>query len=540
MLYIFVITCSSVVAKKLVDFSNTVHMVTATEPSLLCRRRKSNAAGNKKDVTADSNKDCTNTFRNLALAASPVTGCKAANTLAALAQQAPSTDALLQSLCDSRRNSLALNSSQLLEAEHRQTSSASDQSLVSQPNFRQLLQSAVEPTMTTQKQPPSQAYDSRLDLMLPADEKPLFQTHQAGPPAMTDELADDPLQDVLNWDLPEPTSTPFNTSSYNQAMAYMQDPQVTDQTPFQQQAPVQALYANPINSSSMLGVSPEGAYISSLTPQPYPGQSAQMPVMAAPQLNAPQQAYPSSFAAVRLSIKLFNSTPAQLPSNLRQQLTGWLNCAPASIEGYIRPGCVHLTMTAIMPSQASDAQPAPAHLRRVITQLLDTPQEHVWHNTTMLVQLGNEAAVVHQGQNLKAWSLAAPSGTPAAAAGSVQDPAAATAAAAVRAAAGTATEASINMPCCANLGGLPSRLSVLQCTQPACLIAGQQQLQSVRLEVQGWSRDCKVVCRAGGRHWEVQLRHLSAANQAGSYAIEVRCSSQPLLSCLSGILHDQF
>ena len=493
-----------------------------------CRRRKRNAPSST-DVKADSVKSQgTHTTADQAPATAQATGCRAANSLAALAQQGGSTDALLQSLCKSRSNSLALSSSQLLDSEHRHTSGASDQSLVSQPNFRQLLHSAVAPAMTAQQQACSRVYDGTLDFMLPsAEEKPLYQTlaiPESAPavPAVPEELADDPLQDVLNWDLPEPSSTSFNASSFDQAMAFMQDSPLTDRTPFQQQMPMPASYTGLGNCADTLGVTAEPPYTGTVAGSPYNGQSTQLPIMHAPQLGDPQQAYSSSFAAVRLSIKLFNSTPAQLPDNLRQQLTGWLNRAPAGVEGYIRPGCVHLTMSATIPSQASDAQPTARHLHGVVARLLDTPQDTVWHNTTMLVQLGDQAAVLQKGQVLKAWTLAAKS--QAVAQGCVTGPAATTAAAVVTAAAAAAAEeGSMKASCCDSLAGLPSKLPVLQCSQPACLIAGQLQLQTVRLEVQGWSKDCKVVCRAGGRHWEVQMRPLSIREQ--QQAVEVSCCS---------------
>lgn len=490
-----------------------------------CRRRKRNAPSSTAVKAEIANSQGPHTAADQAPATAQATGCRAANSLAALAQQGGSTDALLQSLCKSRSNSLALSSSQLLDSEHRHTSGASDQSLVSQPNFRQLLHSAVAPAMTAQQQACSRVYDGTLDFMLPsAEEKPLCQTLAIpqSAPAVPEELVDDPLQDVLDWDLPEPSSTPFNASSFDQAMAFMQDSRLTERTPFQQQMPMPASYTGLSNSPGTLGVTADPAYTGTLAGDPYNGQSNQLPIMLAPQLGDPQQAYSSSFAAVRLSIKLFNSTPAQLPDDLRQQLTGWLNCAPAGVEGYIRPGCVHVTMSATVPSQASDAQPTARHLHGVVARLLDTPQDTVWHNTTMLVQLGDQAAVLHQGQVLKAWTLAANS--QAAAQGCVTGPAATTAAAVVTAAAAAAAEeGSVKASCCDSLAGLPSKLPVLQCSQPACLIAGQQQLQTVRLEVQGWSKDCKVVCRAGGRHWEVQMRPLSIREQ--QQAVEVSCCS---------------
>ena len=46
----------------------------------------------------------------------------------------------------------------------------------------------------------------------------------------------------------------------------------------------------------------------------------------------------------RLSLKLFNCTPDQLPAGMRETLTGWLHHTPAFVEGYMRPGCVQITM----------------------------------------------------------------------------------------------------------------------------------------------------------------------------------------------------
>ena len=59
-----------------------------------------------------------------------------------------------------------------------------------------------------------------------------------------------------------------------------------------------------------------------------------------------QHSYEGSNFVTRLSVKVFNCTPQQLPEGLRGMLTGWLNSTPAAAECYIRPGCVHLTMQA--------------------------------------------------------------------------------------------------------------------------------------------------------------------------------------------------
>ncbi len=62
-----------------------------------------------------------------------------------------------------------------------------------------------------------------------------------------------------------------------------------------------------------------------------------------------QHSYEGSNFVTRLSVKVFNCTPQQLPEGLRGMLTGWLNSTPAAAECYIRPGCVHLTMQASTP-----------------------------------------------------------------------------------------------------------------------------------------------------------------------------------------------
>ena len=70
--------------------------------------------------------------------------------------------------------------------------------------------------------------------------------------------------------------------------------------------------------------------------------------------STPLTYHPHHFVS-RLSLKLFNCTPADLPDDLRAQLTGWLKCAPAGAEGYMRPGCVHLTFDALVESAGDTA-----------------------------------------------------------------------------------------------------------------------------------------------------------------------------------------
>ena len=47
-----------------------------------------------------------------------------------------------------------------------------------------------------------------------------------------------------------------------------------------------------------------------------------------------------------MSAKLFNCSPEQLPSDLKANLLAMLQCGVNALEGYIRPGCLHLTLHA--------------------------------------------------------------------------------------------------------------------------------------------------------------------------------------------------
>ena len=74
-------------------------------------------------------------------------------------------------------------------------------------------------------------------------------------------------------------------------------------------------------------------------------------MMSEPHESSPRPQYQSENVVMRLSVKLFDCTPASLPPNLKEQLTGWLQCTPLGVEGYLRPGCVHLLMQAVLPIQ---------------------------------------------------------------------------------------------------------------------------------------------------------------------------------------------
>jgi hypothetical protein len=79
-------------------------------------------------------------------------------------------------------------------------------------------------------------------------------------------------------------------------------------------------------------------------------------------------AYQASSLVARVSVKLFNCTPGDLPQGLREQLCSWLCATPAGAEGYIRPGCLHLTMQ-VSSCPLTDPLPSmPSCCQRDITQ----------------------------------------------------------------------------------------------------------------------------------------------------------------------------
>ncbi|CAK9158354.1 unnamed protein product [Ilex paraguariensis] len=60
-------------------------------------------------------------------------------------------------------------------------------------------------------------------------------------------------------------------------------------------------------------------------------------------------AFSSACPTGRISFKLYDWNPAEFPRRLRHQIFMWLASMPVELEGYIRPGCVILTMFIAMP-----------------------------------------------------------------------------------------------------------------------------------------------------------------------------------------------
>ncbi|KAK9288985.1 hypothetical protein L1049_017456 [Liquidambar formosana] len=62
-----------------------------------------------------------------------------------------------------------------------------------------------------------------------------------------------------------------------------------------------------------------------------------------------KSAYSSMCPTGRISFKLYDWNPAEFPRRLRHQIFQWLASMPVELEGYIRPGCIILTVFIAMP-----------------------------------------------------------------------------------------------------------------------------------------------------------------------------------------------
>lgn len=408
-----------------------------------------------------------------------------------------------------------------------QHSSGSDQSLSNSTSFARNsvpLQTEEHTTLAVYDQPMVYATSTETFGRSPNEVTPvaeqsicpsLWPSHVTTAAVLASAPQDDPLQDLLSWQLPplEENCRP-PTSDFDQALAFMQansasaypHPAAAFALPQQQQQPqpAQHLLAQsfvtppPGRSAALPNLSsgrPAGSQVGVTQNSPQA-----LPVYQSMPAAAQQQPYTASNAALRMSVKLFNCTPAQLPSTLRESVTGWLGSTPAEVEGYIRPGCVHLTVQAVVPALSGaqpgawgQAQPPPAQaqtadggVKRVVDHLLASPQHDIWHKCTMVVQLGSEVAVVHQGVPLKVWNIPAHAEFDAP---SQQE-----------------QEGQAGKPACCLLAATqPTRLPVLSPAQPVCLVAGLNQMQAVSVNGGGLSGDCKVLCRAAGKHLEVQV-----------------------------------
>lgn len=165
-------------------------------------------------------------------------------------------------------------------------------------------------------------------------------------------------------------------------------------------------------------------------------------------------------------MKLFSITPADLPPDLKPLLVQWLGSAPAGLEGYIRPGCVFLTLQAVVTQEVADSVHK-AGLRRLVA-LMQSPAAacSFWRRNVLMLQLGQEVAVLAQGRLARHQRYSSPEQLAA--------------------------------------GGLPS----LSRVEPLCVVAGgaaEARLLGSGLAVDG----CQVVARSEGVTYKLPLKGVS-------------------------------
>lgn len=109
--------------------------------------------------------------------------------------------------------------------------------------------------------------------------------------------------------------------------------------------------------------------------------------------------FDSEHRALRLSLKLFNRTPADLPADLRPQLLSWLQASPVGMESYIRPGCVYLTVQFLVETSTYLAL-ASGGVAALLEHLLWNTGCKFWHQGVFLAQVFDQLGVVSGGQIL--------------------------------------------------------------------------------------------------------------------------------------------
>ncbi|KAF5760015.1 putative transcription factor SBP family [Helianthus annuus] len=109
----------------------------------------------------------------------------------------------------------------------------------------------------------------------------------------------------------------------------------------------------------------------------------------------------------RILFKLFDKDPSHLPGSLRTQVYNWLSQSPSEMEGYIRPGCVVLTIYLSMPSSSWDQ--LEGDFVRYISSLLRDSGDDFWGTGRFLAHTEKQIASHKDGKvylfkSLKAWS----------------------------------------------------------------------------------------------------------------------------------------
>lgn len=119
-----------------------------------------------------------------------------------------------------------------------------------------------------------------------------------------------------------------------------------------------------------------------------------------PQVTAPLTDLSTEQEAHRslvLNLKFSNSTPSELPVNLRHSIMSWFAQAPSWLATYIQPGCVELTVVALLPAhQYSDLEGR--GVRGLVQIFLDSPEARFFKNADWKAEAFGQRVEVQQGE----------------------------------------------------------------------------------------------------------------------------------------------
>ncbi|XP_062191604.1 squamosa promoter-binding-like protein 15 isoform X2 [Phragmites australis] len=109
----------------------------------------------------------------------------------------------------------------------------------------------------------------------------------------------------------------------------------------------------------------------------------------------------------RIIFKLFGKEPGTIPGNLRGEIINWLKHSPTEMEGYIRPGCLVLSMYLSMPPIAWDE--LEENLLQRVNTLVQSSDLDFWRKGRFLVRTDTQLVsykdgMTHLSKSWKTWN----------------------------------------------------------------------------------------------------------------------------------------
>ncbi|KAJ7531554.1 hypothetical protein O6H91_14G048700 [Diphasiastrum complanatum] len=109
-----------------------------------------------------------------------------------------------------------------------------------------------------------------------------------------------------------------------------------------------------------------------------------------------QSTYISPCPTRRISFKFYDWNPADFPRRLRQQILEWLANMPVELEGYIRSGCIILTLFVAMSQTSWDK--ASADWSHQLLQLVCQSESGFWDKGFFIARLDDQVSEVDNGK----------------------------------------------------------------------------------------------------------------------------------------------